>query len=259
MRPMLFALIVTLGLPGVTWSQSAAHDPIPSGVRPLLGTTWRGYPPPDPPTNWGIPPLIRPPSAPTGLPLSTIGLPLPPIGLQPPGDQKRPIRRHHRRSSGVRAPVIFVVPQAFAPAAPPPAPTVVVAPVESRAATGRLVLDVQPGSAQVFVDGYYVGTPDDLNASRGELVLEPGPHSINLDAAGYEAASFNVKVTPDQPIVYRRALKPIQPIAPPPRVMPTAPRTFYLIPGCYVGNVPPKEAGLPKTCDISGTVTFEIR
>jgi hypothetical protein len=32
--------------------------------------------------------------------------------------------------------------------------------------------------------------------------------------------------------------------------------TFYLIPGCYMGNVPPKEANLPATCDITRAVSF---
>jgi PEGA domain len=258
MRRTLFAVVVMASMTAATSGQGAAPDPAPSGIRPLLGPTWRGYPPPDPPTNWGIPPLIRPPSAPTGLPLSTIGLPLPPTGLQPPGDHDRHGRRQHRRTPVVWSPMVLVVPQALAPAAPAPPPAEV-APVERRPATGRLVLDVQPGSAQVFVDGYYVGTPDDLNASRGELALEPGPHSISLDAPGYEAVSFNVKVAPEQPVVYRRALTSIAPIAPPAAATQAAPRIFYLIPGCYVGNVPPEDAALPPTCDISGTVTFEIR
>ena len=35
------------------------------------------------------------------------------------------------------------------------------------------------------------------------------------------------------------------------------PETFYLIPGCYMGNVPPKEANLPATCDVARAVSVQ--
>ncbi len=40
---------------------------------------------------------------------------------------------------------------------------------------------------------------------------------------------------------------------------PTAkePATFSLIPGCYMGNVPPQEANLPATCDIARAVSVQ--
>jgi hypothetical protein len=33
--------------------------------------------------------------------------------------------------------------------------------------------------------------------------------------------------------------------------------TFYLVPGCYMGNVPPEEANLPATCDLARAVSFQ--
>lgn len=147
--------------------------------------------------------------------------------------------------------------------------------------TGSLRLDVEPRSVlQVYVDGYYFGTPDDLN---GELELEAGPHKIEIRAPGYETLSFDVNIVRNRSITYRGVLRPVETglkpgatgftpqadsvqtglkpdvvtvtaataaVAPPP------PTTFYLIPGCYVGNVPPKDAGLPATCDQSRVVTF---
>ena len=38
-------------------------------------------------------------------------------------------------------------------------------PFEPPSRTGSLFLEVEPGTAQVFVDGFYVGTPDDLKLS----------------------------------------------------------------------------------------------
>jgi hypothetical protein len=50
------------------------------------------------------------------------------------------------------------------------------------------------------------------------------------------------------------APRPAEP-APPPYV-PTGDRTLYVIPGCYVGNVPPKDVKLPANCDLSKVTTY---
>jgi hypothetical protein len=43
--------------------------------------------------------------------------------------------------------------------------------------------------------------------------------------------------------------------APPPYV-PAGDRTLYVIPGCYVGNVPPKDVKLPANCDLTKVTTY---
>ena len=153
-----------------------------------------------------------------------------------------------------------MVPQ-YAVVAPAP---VVVAPVAAApqkparqiAWQGSLVLHVKPDNTEVFVDGYYVGAAVDLGGDRGGTFLEEGPHRIDLSAPGYEAVTFDVRITPNQSIVLRRELKLFQPPLPaPPRV--STPTTFYLIPGCYAGSVPPKDARLPSTCDISRTLVIQ--
>jgi len=54
--------------------------------------------------------------------------------------------------------------------------------------------------------------------------------------------------------------EPVEPPPPPtepePPFVPTGDRTLYLIPGCYIGNVPPKDVKLPATCDLSKLTTF---
>ena len=42
----------------------------------------------------------------------------------------------------------------------------------------------------------------------------------------------------------------------PPFVAPTGSRTLYLIPGCYLGNVPPEADRLPAGCDITRLKTY---
>lgn len=49
---------------------------------------------------------------------------------------------------------------------------------------------------------------------------------------------------------------PAPPKATEPPFVPTGDRTLYVIPGCYVGNVPPKDVKLPATCDLAKLTTF---
>jgi hypothetical protein len=153
---------------------------------------------------------------------------------------------------------VVAVPQYVEVVTPVPVPVPTV--VEQPRPIGSLVLDVRPGYAQLFVDGYFVGTPDDLALNGGALALEPGPHRIDLTAPGHESVTVDVRVAANQPISYSRILKSIDatPIDPPPATpAPNGPTTFYLIPGCYMGNVPPEEARLPSTCDVSRTIKFQ--
>jgi len=145
-----------------------------------------------------------------------------------------------------------------APLASPPAPP-----------AGRLHLDVQSGiDPQIYVDGYYVGLFSDSN---GDLMLDAGPHTIELKEEGFETLRVDVQVPLDGAITFRGELKrvvssgadllgPRAAVAdlagPRPEVPPT---TIYLIPGCYVGNVPPAEAKLPAGCDADRAVAFPSR
>ena len=72
-------------------------------------------------------------------------------------------------------------------------------------AFGGVRLRVEPRSAQVFVDGYFVGTVDDFDSGRG-LPLESGPQSIEIKAEGYESLQLKVRILPDETITYEGAL-----------------------------------------------------
>jgi PEGA domain len=256
MRLTLAAAILLVGLQAVMEAQSS----VPMGASTLPA-----------------------PLPPIGFPLPQIGFPLPPMGLRVPADmqlrrdgvpaaQKTP--QHYRRSfrrDGFHGnvPVIYVV-----PAYGWGYPLAVEAAVDRRAVpddssrppeqnplTGRLRLDVQPGGAlQLYVDGYYVGTSVDL---QNELELTAGPHKIEIRAPGYETLALDVTITASRSITYRGALN-VAATAPaaersvpgPPDLPPAPPSTLYLIPGCYLGNVPPEDARLPATCDESRVITF---
>ena len=111
----------------------------------------------------------------------------------------------------------------------------------------------------MYVDGYYVGLLSD--ASRGELTLDAGAHAIELREIGYETLHVDVQIPADGAITYRGALTRLAPppssaIAAPTLPPPPAPATIYMIPRCYVGNVPPRDAVLPPGCDPRNAVEF---
>lgn len=250
------AALVMVGLPVVV-----AAQPRPTALSPRLGV-----PLPLPPIGLPLPPI--------GLPLPSIGLP--PMDSQPRVGKARPLRdsgnRHRRFSRKPSVPtVVYVVPAygfdylpraqagTSAPGYFPEAPSEY---REEGRRMGTLRLEVQPEAVlQLYVDGYYVGTPVDLN---GEVALEAGPHIIEIRAPEYETLQLNVNIAPGRSIIYRGSLKPASVPPPPsatvqtlPGVAPRTPTTLYFIPGCYLGNVPPKDAGLPATCDQSRVITLK--
>ncbi len=214
---------------------------------------------------------------PIGLPLPSIGLPLPSIGLPPTREQiwnssfpftvpsstaeaglrngPHNPRRHRPRW---RPSVLYFVPSypwSVAPPQPatPPAPAPEVQPLPPQPLTGRLRLEVEPANLlQLFVDGVYVGTPGDLG---NEIDLPPGSRRIEVRAPGYKTLIFDAQIAPHRTITYRGALDrdaaTATPPPPPPPVVPKGSQTMYVIPGCYLGNVPPQEVKLPAGCDLS--------
>jgi len=128
----------------------------------------------------------------------------------------------------------------FARTAPQPLP----------AATGLLRLAVTPLTAQVFVDSLYAGTVEEINA-QNVIQLEAGPHRIEIRAAGYETLTVDIRIPPYETITYRAALDAAR-VAPPARSPAGAasPTSMYVIPNCYLGNIPPRPNRLPSGCDI---------
>ena len=70
---------------------------------------------------------------------------------------------------------------------------------------GGVRLRVEPRDAQVFVEGYFVGTVDDFDSGQG-LPLESGPQSIEIRADGYESLQIKVWILPDETITYEDEL-----------------------------------------------------
>ena len=78
-------------------------------------------------------------------------------------------------------------------------------------AYGSLRLDIPQKDAEVYADGYFAGNVDNFDGRFHHLNLEPGPHKIEVRAAGFASIAFDVNVEPGQTITYRAAMRPAQP------------------------------------------------
>jgi hypothetical protein len=75
---------------------------------------------------------------------------------------------------------------------------------------GGLKLKVSPSTAEVYVDGYYMGIVDDYDGVFQQLALDAGVHRIEVKANGLVPLSFEVKIEPRDVITYRGELQPIR-------------------------------------------------
>jgi hypothetical protein len=120
---------------------------------------------------------------------------------------------------------------------------------EGNIGDGYLRLDVEPESAQVYVDGYYAGTVADFRRGGGRA-LEAGPHRIELRADGYDSQSVELRIRANDVLPYRGTLNrrddrsELRAAAGPPK-------TFYVIPRCYAGTSRPRQDQLPAGCKVS--------
>jgi hypothetical protein len=73
---------------------------------------------------------------------------------------------------------------------------------------GGVRLDIPERDAEVFVDGYFVGTVDDFDGHFQQANLEAGPHRIEVRLEDFEPIVFDVRVEPGRTITYRGQMRP---------------------------------------------------
>jgi hypothetical protein len=118
---------------------------------------------------------------------------------------------------------------------------------------GFIHFQMQPGTAEVHIDGLYMGTVDDFRRLIPGRAIEAGEHRVDLRAPGYQAVSLDVLVSPNETVTYRTDLQASAAGTERPRsIVATAePKTFYVIPGCYAGDRPPVASQLRRGCSTS--------
>jgi hypothetical protein len=72
---------------------------------------------------------------------------------------------------------------------------------------GGLSFQITPATAQVYVDGVYVGIVGQFSAITQPLTLTPQRHHIELRADGYQAMTFDVDVAPGQVLPYQGTMQ----------------------------------------------------
>jgi hypothetical protein len=75
-------------------------------------------------------------------------------------------------------------------------------------AYGGVSFGLNPGDADVYVDGEYVGNARDFGGAAQPLTLSAGLHRIELQAPGYEPLVFDVNVVPGMVTPYQGGMQP---------------------------------------------------
>jgi PEGA domain-containing protein len=72
---------------------------------------------------------------------------------------------------------------------------------------GGLRIDLPQRDAEVYVDGYFVGTVDNFDGSAQQANLAAGPHQIEIRAPEFETIHFDVNIEPGRTITYRGSMR----------------------------------------------------
>ncbi len=76
---------------------------------------------------------------------------------------------------------------------------------------GGVRIDLPQRNAEVYVDGYFVGTVDDFDGRMQQANLEAGPHHVEVRDPDFDDLSFDVNVEPGRTVTYRGTLRPLRP------------------------------------------------
>ena len=75
-------------------------------------------------------------------------------------------------------------------------------------ASGGISFEISPATAEVYIDGTYVGRVSELGPTTQPLALTPGRHHVEIRAAGYQTMVMDSDVTAGQVIPYQGTMQP---------------------------------------------------
>jgi hypothetical protein len=76
---------------------------------------------------------------------------------------------------------------------------------------GGLRIDLPQRDAEVYVDGYFVGTVDNFDGIAQQANLEAGPHRIEIRSPEFQTIEFSVNIEPGRTITYRGSMHDLRP------------------------------------------------
>jgi len=77
-------------------------------------------------------------------------------------------------------------------------------------ASGSVSLEITPSTAEVYIDGKYVGRVSDLGPTTQPIALTPGRHRVEIRAAGYQTLTIDADVVAGQVIPYRGTMQAVR-------------------------------------------------
>ena len=96
----------------------------------------------------------------------------------------------------------------YPPAGYPSQGSVAVQPGSPQSQSGGLSFEITPNTAEVYVDGAFVGTVATFGPTSEPLTLSPGRHHIEVRAQGFETLLLDADVTAGQVIPYKGTMQP---------------------------------------------------
>jgi hypothetical protein len=79
--------------------------------------------------------------------------------------------------------------------------------VDAQRNLGGFSFDVSPNTAQVFIDGQYMGTVGEFTPQSQPLGVQPGTRRVELRADGYRTLQFDAQVVAGQVLPYQGAMQ----------------------------------------------------
>ncbi len=123
-----------------------------------------------------------------------------------------------------------------------------------------------PREAEVYVDGYLVGTVDDFDGWSQRLRIQPGEHEIELYLEGHRSVRQKMLFRPGETYKIRAVLdtlaageEPAVRPAPVPGAAPQSPGPEYGPPPPDRGYQPPPSRSLPRTARAFGTLSIRVQ
>jgi hypothetical protein len=77
-------------------------------------------------------------------------------------------------------------------------------------ASGSVSFEITPSTAEVYIEGKFMGRVSDLGPTTQPLALMPGRHRVEIRAAGYQTLSIDADVVAGQVIPYRGTMQPVR-------------------------------------------------